>query len=40
MILKRNLRKYDGSVIDWIGLVEDWDYWLSLVNTVMNLWAL
>jgi hypothetical protein len=36
LILKRIFKKWDGS-IDWIELSQDRNWWLALVNAVMNL---
>jgi len=31
------LREIGWEVVDWMDLAKDWNQWLSLVNTVMNL---
>jgi hypothetical protein len=36
IILRRIFRRWGGSM-DWIGLTQDTDQWLALVNAVMNL---
>jgi hypothetical protein len=32
-----DLRVIEWQVMDWIHLAQDWDPWLDVVNTVMNL---
>jgi hypothetical protein len=32
-----DLREIGWGGKDWIDLVQDWDQWRALVNTVMNL---
>jgi len=36
IILRRIFRRWGGSM-DWIGLTQDTDRWLALVNAVMKL---
>jgi hypothetical protein len=31
------LREIGWEIMDWIHLVQDWDHWLAVVNTVMTL---
>jgi hypothetical protein len=33
------LRKIGRGGVDWIGLSQDSDQWMALVNTVMNPWV-
>jgi hypothetical protein len=35
--VKIDLREIEWDDTDWIDLVQDWDQWRALVNTVMNL---
>jgi hypothetical protein len=35
--IKMDLREIGWGDMDWICLVQDWDQWRALVNTVMNL---
>jgi hypothetical protein len=34
--IKMNLRETGWGGMDWIGLAQDRDQWMALVNTVMN----
>jgi hypothetical protein len=35
--IKINLLEMELSVVDWIGLAQDWYRWRAVVNSVMNL---
>jgi hypothetical protein len=35
--IKMDHRKTGRGGVDWIDLVQDWDQWRDLVNTVMNI---
>jgi hypothetical protein len=35
--IRTDLRKIGWRSVDWIHLAQDMDWWLALVNTVMNL---
>jgi hypothetical protein len=35
--VKVDLREIGWDGMDYIGLVQDWEQWRALVNTVMNL---
>jgi hypothetical protein len=35
--IKMDLLEFELSVVDWIGLAQDWYRWRALVNSVMNL---
>jgi hypothetical protein len=35
--IKMDLRELGWDGMDWIDLAQDRDYWMALVNTVMNL---
>jgi hypothetical protein len=35
--IKMDAREIGCSVLKWVSLVEDMDYWRSLVNAVINL---
>jgi hypothetical protein len=37
IILVRNFEKWNGEILDWIGVAQDRDGWRALLNTVMNL---
>ena len=39
IILKWIFKKWDGG-LDGIGVAQDRDRWLALVNAAMNLWVL
>jgi hypothetical protein len=34
-----DFREVGWSGVDWIGLVQDWDRWRALMNSVMNFWG-
>jgi hypothetical protein len=34
-----DLKERGWEDVDWINVVQDWDQWWALVNTVMNLWV-
>jgi hypothetical protein len=34
--IKMDLEEIEWDAIDWIGLVQDRNYWRALVNAVMN----
>jgi hypothetical protein len=36
--IKMDLKEIVLEGVDWINLVQDRDWWLALVNKVMNLW--
>jgi hypothetical protein len=36
--LKYTFEKWDGDM-DWFDSAHDRDWWLALVNTLMNLWV-
>jgi hypothetical protein len=35
--IKMDLAEIGWSGMDWIGLAQDWDWWRTLVNAVMNI---
>ena len=35
--IKMDLEEVGWKDMDWIGLVQDWDKWWAVVNTVMNI---
>jgi hypothetical protein len=35
--IKMNFKEIGWGGMDWINLLQDWDQWRALVNTVMNL---
>ena len=37
--IRMDLREVGCGYMDWIGLVQDRDRWLTLVSVVMNLWV-
>jgi hypothetical protein len=34
-----DLRETGWDGMDWFDLVQNWDHWRALVNTIMNLWV-
>jgi hypothetical protein len=34
--IKMDLLEIGVSVVDWIGLAQDWDRWRALVNAVLK----
>jgi hypothetical protein len=37
--IRMGLREVGWEGVDWMPVAKDRDQWLSLVNTVMNLWV-
>jgi hypothetical protein len=37
--IRMDLGEVGWSDVDWIGLVQDWNRWRALVNSVLNLLA-
>jgi hypothetical protein len=37
--IKMNIRNIGWGRMDWIGLAQEWDQWMTLVNRVMSLWV-
>jgi hypothetical protein len=37
--IKMDLQEVRCGSVDWIGLAQDRDRWLTLVHAVMNLWV-